>query len=489
MGAQEVVGAAAAVGLDEEVGACLFDLDGVLTRDLETGTPEAWKQTFDTFLTTYDVRTQRHDQPFDEHYDYETYLDGRASGDGIGAFLGSRGIEVPDGDAEDMPGTESVHGIGVAKQWAFLSLLDEHGPRVHESSVRYARAVHDAGLPSAVVTSSGNADAVLAAAGIAGLFDATVDGRVAAALGLLGKPAPDDYLAAARGLHVEPGHSARLRGLTRWRVRRAGGRFRHDRRREPARPREPRTAAGPRRDAGRRRSRGTAHPSRPGVIARPGVKGVARGMSTSAAKGDPLAEYRRRRDPSRSPEPAAGHDVDGGGERPVFVVQLHDARRMHFDLRLEADGVLKSFAVPRGPSSDPQTKRLATPTEDHPLDYRGFEGVIPKGEYGGGTMMIWDEGTYRNLSKDHGHEVPLSEALERGHASFWLDGAKLHGGYALTRMRPDEDGRAYWLLVKKTDRHAGADHEPDPRRVRSARTGRTLRQIAEDRSLRDEHPA
>ena len=199
-----------------------------------------------------------------------------------------------------------------------------------------------------------------------------------------------------------------------------------------------------------------------------------------SARSDSLAEYRRRRDPQRSPEPEAATEVGASGEQPVFVVQLHDARRMHFDLRLEADGVLKSFAVPRGPSSDPQTKRLAAPTEDHPLEYREFEGVIPKGEYGGGTMMIWDEGTYRNLSKDHGHRLSLSEALERGHASFWLDGHKLHGGYALTRMRPDEGGRAYWLLVKKTDRHAGADHEPDPRRVRSARTGRTLRQIADD---------
>jgi DNA ligase D-like protein (predicted 3'-phosphoesterase) len=194
---------------------------------------------------------------------------------------------------------------------------------------------------------------------------------------------------------------------------------------------------------------------------------------------DRLAEYRRRRDPTRSPEPP-GRDGAADGGKPVFVVQLHDASTMHFDFRLEADGVLKSWAVPKGPSSDPQTKRLASPTEDHPMDYRSFEGVIPKGEYGGGTVMVWDEGTYRNLSKKSGREVPLSEALEKGHASFWLDGHKLHGAFALTRMRADDNGREAWLLVKKSGRHAGTGRALDPRRLRSARSGRTLRQIADE---------
>src|ERR1700761_5715169 len=130
--------------------------------------------------------------------------------------------------------------------------------------------------------------------------------------------------------------------------------------------------------------------------------------------GGQLAEYRRRRRFERSPEPSGERGPDGAAS-PVFVVQLHDASTMHFDFRLEAGGVLKSWAVPKGPSSDPHVKRLASRTEDHPMDYRSFEGVIAKGEYGGGTVMVWDEGTFRNLTKDRsGHEIPLDQAVERG---------------------------------------------------------------------------
>lgn len=199
-----------------------------------------------------------------------------------------------------------------------------------------------------------------------------------------------------------------------------------------------------------------------------------------------LTEYKRRRHFDRSAEPSGETSEERdtalvSGEAPVFVVQLHDASTMHFDFRLEADGVLKSWAVPKGPSTDPHVKRFATPTEDHPMDYRSFEGVIPEGEYGGGTVMVWDEGTFRNLTRSRsGEEVPLNQALEKGHASFWLEGHKLHGAYALTRMRGDGDGREAWLLVKKADRHAKKEHDPDPRRLRSAVSGRTLRRIAAD---------
>ncbi|MFI2351211.1 DNA polymerase ligase N-terminal domain-containing protein [Streptomyces sp. NPDC019443] len=194
---------------------------------------------------------------------------------------------------------------------------------------------------------------------------------------------------------------------------------------------------------------------------------------------DALAEYRRRRHFSRTSEPKGGHDGPSD-DKPVFVVQIHDARSLHFDFRLEVDGVLKSWAVPKGPSNDPHDRRFATPTEDHPIEYRTFEGLIPEGEYGAGTVIVWDEGTYRNLSTDRdGREIPFARALDDGHASFWLYGRKLHGGYSLTRIRTGGDGgRDAWLLVKIADERAAADGTPDPHRARSARTGHTLRQVA-----------
>lgn len=202
-----------------------------------------------------------------------------------------------------------------------------------------------------------------------------------------------------------------------------------------------------------------------------------------AAK-DTLAEYRRRRDFSRTREPAGRADSGGAGRgghdgRAAFVVQIHDASTMHFDFRLEAAGVLKSWSVPKGPSADPHDKRLAMPTEDHPLDYRDFEGTIAEGEYGAGAVIVWDEGSYRNLTTDRrGREVPVQDAVEAGHVSFWLDGHKLHGGYSLTRFRGGRDGdREAWLLVKHADAHAADRATPDPRRARSALSGHTLRQV------------
>ncbi|GAU69327.1 DNA ligase [Streptomyces sp. NBRC 110611] len=192
-----------------------------------------------------------------------------------------------------------------------------------------------------------------------------------------------------------------------------------------------------------------------------------------------LAEYHRKRDFAKTGEPK-GDRAGTSRDRPCFVVQIHDASTLHFDFRLEADGVLKSWSVPKGPSDDPHDKRLAVPTEDHPLAYRDFEGIIAEGEYGAGTVIIWDEGTYRNLTTDrHGEEVGLADALEKGHASFRLDGSKLHGDYALTRIRTGQAGdRAAWLLVKHDGKRAAAHGTPDPRRARSVRSGRTLKQLA-----------
>ncbi|MFF3362614.1 DNA polymerase ligase N-terminal domain-containing protein [Streptomyces misionensis] len=193
---------------------------------------------------------------------------------------------------------------------------------------------------------------------------------------------------------------------------------------------------------------------------------------------DRLRTYRGKRDFERTREPSGGQ-ASGGGGRPRFVVQIHDARRMHFDFRLQVGDVLKSWSVPRGPSADPGDKRLAVPTEDHPPAYEDFEGVIPKGEYGGGTVIVWDRGTYEPLSHDRrGRPVDFAESLERGHATFRLHGAKLRGEYALTRFR-GRDGEDAWLLVRKGP--AGAGHgTPAPRRARSVRTGRTLAQVAAD---------
>jgi beta-phosphoglucomutase family hydrolase len=199
--------AAGKLGLAPGTRGCLFDLDGVLTATAKIHA-DAWKKTFDTFLHAYDKRTGRKDAPFDKAADYENYVDGRTREDGIRSFLASRGIEIPDGSPEDAPGTESVYGIGDAKQWAFMSLLEAHGPQVYEGSVRYVKAAREAGLGCAVVTSSTNCAEILRAAGITDLFDGTVDGHDVAAQHLHGKPAPDSYLAGAKVLGIDPAHAA-----------------------------------------------------------------------------------------------------------------------------------------------------------------------------------------------------------------------------------------------------------------------------------------
>ncbi|MFG2683223.1 DNA polymerase ligase N-terminal domain-containing protein [Streptomyces sp. NPDC048392] len=200
-------------------------------------------------------------------------------------------------------------------------------------------------------------------------------------------------------------------------------------------------------------------------------------------EGDGLRDYHGKRDFGRTGEPA-GREAPGGHGRPRFVVQIHDASTLHFDFRLQVADVLKSWSVPKGPSADPSDKRLAVPTEDHPLEYEEFEGVIPAGEYGGGTVIVWDHGTYEPLSHDRrGRPVDFAESLAHGHARFRLHGAKLRGEYALTRFRGGRDGATgeapAWLLVKTAG--GGRGHgTPDPRRARSARTGRTLARVAEE---------
>lgn len=188
---------------------------------------------------------------------------------------------------------------------------------------------------------------------------------------------------------------------------------------------------------------------------------------------DGLKRYRDRRDFSQSPEPS--DEAGSASDTPVFVIQKHHASTLHYDLRLEVGGVLKSWAVPKGPSTDPREKRLAIATEDHPLGYADFEGVIPEGEYGAGTVLVWDRGTYENITeKEHGVR-PMSEALAKGHALVRLCGEKIRGGYALQRIDDDAD---QWLLIKMDDDTADARRNPVSTEPASVVSGRNLDEIA-----------
>jgi bifunctional non-homologous end joining protein LigD len=158
-----------------------------------------------------------------------------------------------------------------------------------------------------------------------------------------------------------------------------------------------------------------------------------------------LNEYRAKRDFAKTPEPKP--TAPTVHRHPIFVIQKHNARRLHYDFRLEHDGVLKSWAVPKGPSEDPHDKRLAVQTEDHPLDYATFEGEIPKGEYGAGTVEVWDSGKYVNITVKGGKVQPLGDAIAAGHFLIYIKGKKLHGSYAFTRTKDKN-----WILVKMRER-------------------------------------
>ena len=186
-----------------------------------------------------------------------------------------------------------------------------------------------------------------------------------------------------------------------------------------------------------------------------------------------LSSYRKRRDFEKTPEPSGDAAVVSSGQRR-FVVQKHDATRLHYDFRLELDGVFKSWAVTKGPSLDPHDKRLAVEVEDHPLDYGDFEGTIPKGQYGGGTVMLWDRGYWECEDPERGYK--------KGDLKFTLRGEKLHGSWVLVRMRKDRSGgkRTNWLLIKHRDKYAREGEDNDILdEDKSVASGRVMERIAE----------
>lgn len=210
-----------------------------------------------------------------------------------------------------------------------------------------------------------------------------------------------------------------------------------------------------------------------------------------------LKEYRKKRDFSKTLEPD-GEDASHGpagkrrgaksaaeqtaGEKQtapegqrIFVIHKHDASRLHYDLRLEMEGVLKSWAVPKGPSVNPADKHLAVQVEDHPLEYGSFEGIIPEGEYGGGTVMIWDFGV---VEYEKGESAAIEAVRDQKAFKFTVTGSKLGGMWNLVPLKRSSEKARNWLLIKHRDAHAG--EQDITRQTRSARTGRTMKQIADE---------
>ncbi len=196
---------------------------------------------------------------------------------------------------------------------------------------------------------------------------------------------------------------------------------------------------------------------------------------------DKLSAYRGKRDFRKTEEPEGKPTKQSGRQ---FVIQKHDASSLHYDFRLEIDGVLVSWAVPKGLSTDPADKRLGIQTEDHPLDYADFEGTIPEEEYGGGTVMVWDRGQYTNMraEKDNDNES-MTDSLKNGLLEVWLEGEKLQGGYAIKRIGKQK--KPHWLIIKMRDDKADARRNPTSTEPNSVKTNRTLKEIA--KNAKDQH--
>jgi bifunctional non-homologous end joining protein LigD len=208
-------------------------------------------------------------------------------------------------------------------------------------------------------------------------------------------------------------------------------------------------------------------------------KATARKTATgkpAAKKSSALAEYNRKRDFTRTKEPT-GTVPKSSGKALHFVVQKHAASHLHYDFRLELDGVMKSWAVPKGPSYDPKVRRLAMEVEDHPISYNTFEGTIPAGEYGGGTVMLWDRGTYE--AEDGGGVESLRRGYEKGDLKIVLHGTRLRGGWVLVRMK--RPGRPQWLLIKHRDATADPDLDITDEETTSVVTNRSMEEIGAGR--------
>src|SRR5712671_2945837 len=210
--------------------------------------------------------------------------------------------------------------------------------------------------------------------------------------------------------------------------------------------------------------------------------------TSTASSHAQLTEYRRKRDFARTQEPSGDTTESPARQGKLrFVIQKHAARNLHFDLRLELDGVMKSWAVPKGPSLDPSVKRLAMEVEDHPIDYNTFEGTIPKGEYGGGSVMLWDRGTYTaDAATTPGEEEEaIRQGLARGDLKITFHGARLHGSFALVRMKFSRDrsssSKPQWLLIKHRDKFA-SDDDVVAENMTSVESGRTMDEIASGKS-------
>jgi bifunctional non-homologous end joining protein LigD len=222
-------------------------------------------------------------------------------------------------------------------------------------------------------------------------------------------------------------------------------------------------------------------------LVRPRAEGIparlcSAGVIAMRAVGMGLAEYRRKRKFTETPEPFGSARRRGR----IFVVQKHDASRLHYDFRLAINRVLVSWAVPKGPSMNPAEKHLAIRTEDHPLEYAVFEGVIPDGQYGAGTVMVWDTGTY-----DPKGGIPPDKQLAQGRIDIVLHGMKLRGGFTLIRTgrrAPGSSNKERWLLIKHRDECADPSWDiENPRLNRSALTGRSLKEIERSRAKKIAH--